>query len=735
MDGILPDSERKPAGETKNEHTRSSEGNVCSSCKKGEIMGLLGRLNVLLSATTASFQSDMGKAVTIAERNMLSIERAVKKASGVISASLTVAASAFAVKMKNIVDDADNLAKVSRKIGVATEELSALRYSADLAGVGFEEVTKGLIKLSKNAADASANLGSSRRAFDFIGVSVTSTDGSLRSINDILLDVADKFAAMGDGTKKAALAQELFGKAGADLIPMLNEGRKGLEENSKEAERFGIIIGQNTAIQAEKFNDNMTRLKAAFNGVFYNIANEIIPVLAQYSEQLREASRETNNLKEEIKNTDEPIFTWHKYMLALVDDIDFLGTELNALGKTASWTFGMIGNAAQGKFSEIAAEAKATNTELEKMFADLAKRSNERWTPETREDKSPRNQNTAAIAEMERAAEAQEHINELEEEGKKLRESLRNPTEILADTQSNLNELISSGAIDLETYNRASKKAIETYDKQAESQKRMNELEEEGKKLRESLRNPTEILADTQETLNELISSGAIDLETYNRAAKQAIETYDKQTKVAKTATNVMRDLGATFTSSAEEAVMSGQKFRDVLQGLAEDIERIMLRRMILEPFFNSLFGDAGIFSSLMPSSGTKTSSAHGNVFSSNRLLAYADGGIIRSRIQFPMANGGVGIAGEAGPEAIIPLSRTRGGDLGVKADVGGGTVVNVYAPPGSQVSQDRKMEGGIEHINIMIDEAVAGNVGRTGSKTHKAMKSTFGLGQRLTNR
>ena len=99
------------------------------------------------------------------------------------------------------------------------------------------------------------------------------------------------------------------------------------------------------------------------------------------------------------------------------------------------------------------------------------------------------------------------------------------------------------------------------------------------------------------------------------------------------------------------------------------------------------------------------------------------------------MANGGVGLAGEAGTEAIMPLFRTGNGDLGVKSSGGGGVEVNIYAPEGSKVSQNSQKIGDKEQINIMIDEAVAGSVASPGSKTYKALKNSFGLRQSTTSR
>jgi phage-related minor tail protein len=100
------------------------------------------------------------------------------------------------------------------------------------------------------------------------------------------------------------------------------------------------------------------------------------------------------------------------------------------------------------------------------------------------------------------------------------------------------------------------------------------------------------------------------------------------------------------------------------------------------------------------------------------------------------MANGGVGLAGEAGDEAIMPLFRSSSGDLGVKSGGNrGGIEINVYAPEGSSVSQNSQTIGDKEQINIMIDESVAGSVKDSRSRTYRALKSSFGLKQTLNTR
>jgi len=222
--------------------------------------------------------------------------------------------------------------------------------------------------------------------------------------------------------------------------------------------------------------------------------------------------------------------------------------------------------------------------------------------------------------------------------------------------------------------------------------------------------------------------SGSVTEASSNAAA--GIENLDDKIKKSEDSTKRLesgaRDLGFTFQSAFEDAVLEGKNLSDVLSGLLKDIERIVLRTAVTGPLADAL--SAGVIS-FFP-----TSSAHGNVFSGNRLVPFLNGGLITRPSIFPMANGGVGLAGEAGTEAIMPLFRTGSGDLGVKSG-GGGVEINVYAPEGSNVKTESQKKGSMEQINIMIDEATADAVSNSGSRTYKALKKSFGLRQSLTAR
>jgi len=173
----------------------------------------------------------------------------------------------------------DEIAKAAQKTGVSVKLLSEMKYAASLADVSFESLQTSLGKLAKNTLDASQGTGEAKDALAELGIQLKSSDGRLRGTSDLLLDIADKFSGMEDGTRKTALAMQIFGRAGREMIPLLNEGRDGLAAAADEAERLGIVLDEKAAKAAELFNDNLTRLDSKILGLKMSIGNDLIPIL------------------------------------------------------------------------------------------------------------------------------------------------------------------------------------------------------------------------------------------------------------------------------------------------------------------------------------------------------------------------------------------------------------------------------------------------------------------------
>ena len=226
------------------------------------------------------------------------LDKSLKKSNSDIAAfakksalALTAAAGTFAVFAKKNIDAFDRLAKLSVQAGVTTETLTSLGYAAELSGVSTDQLAMNLGRLSKGMLEAAQGTGEAKKAFDALGID----GGSVKNADEALMQIADRFQQMPDGAQKTALAMQLFGRSGMQMIPFLNQGRDGLEEMRAEAERFGIVLNTQTAKAAEEFNDNLTRIQSVGRGLFFDIANNWLPTIAAMTTSFFEAQKASDS--------------------------------------------------------------------------------------------------------------------------------------------------------------------------------------------------------------------------------------------------------------------------------------------------------------------------------------------------------------------------------------------------------------------------------------------------------
>jgi hypothetical protein len=239
------------------------------------------KISIVLEALTGSFETDMKRASKSAEKAAKQVQEDWKKVGIVLGGAIASGAAALTALTKGAINTADELSKTAQKVGIAVESLSTLKYAAEQSGVGVEQLQGGLVKLAKNASDAGMGVGAAVNGFDALGISVKNADGSLKGTDKLLGEIATKFAGYRDGAEKTALAVNLFGRAGADLIPLLNEGERGIEALKERARELGLEIGGETAKKAEEFNDLMEDLGNLAKGVGNDIARELLPSITQ----------------------------------------------------------------------------------------------------------------------------------------------------------------------------------------------------------------------------------------------------------------------------------------------------------------------------------------------------------------------------------------------------------------------------------------------------------------------
>ena len=150
--------------------------------------------------------------------------------------------------------------------------------------------------------------------------------------------------------------------------------------------------------------------------------------------------------------------------------------------------------------------------------------------------------------------------------------------------------------------------------------------------------------------------------------------TVNADTSAAQSELRVLEDLaghlGRKLTSAFEQVALKGRRLSDVLRSIGLSLSKLVVQAALkpLQSGFGSFFRN--IFSGI---GGAATGAAGAGI-----TVPFAKGGVIASPVGFPLQGGQTGLAGEAGPEAILPLARGSDGRLGVRAPGGVGGGVNV---------------------------------------------------------
>ncbi len=251
------------------------------------------RAQILISAvdqTKTAFDS--------IKRGLGGLTDTAKSVNGVLAnLGVAVSVAGLTAMVKTAIDTGDALDEMSQRVGVSVETLSVWKPAAEQSGVSGESFEKGLRKLSTTMLEAATGSEDAARGFSAVGVEFKNQDGTLRATDQVLLDLAERFKAMPDGAEKTALAVQLFGKSGAELIPFLNQGRDGINELAAEMQALGVQMSSETAAQAGNFNDALDKLKLATQSIGNQIIASLLPALNDMAGGMVESAKQGGTLR------------------------------------------------------------------------------------------------------------------------------------------------------------------------------------------------------------------------------------------------------------------------------------------------------------------------------------------------------------------------------------------------------------------------------------------------------
>lgn len=284
-------------------------------------MTTAGSIVVDLLMKTGSFETDTARAEKLMKQRMKGIETAVNNAATAVAVGGVALAGGLMLWVKQAADTADQLDQLSERTGVAVETLNGLAYATRMSGGDMAELEKGLQSLNKRISEAQAGNKSTAEMFKALGLSAGTAD-------EALLQLADVFPQLSK-QDQVRVGTELLGKAYTSLVPLLAQGREGLQGLIEEGQALNPITAE-TAKQAALLNDNMDRLKTLSDSVAISIGNKMIPAINDFMGELIEGQRIAGGFVDAIMllGTTNPFRTPSESVATLRQELDGLNADL-----------------------------------------------------------------------------------------------------------------------------------------------------------------------------------------------------------------------------------------------------------------------------------------------------------------------------------------------------------------------------------------------------------------------
>jgi lambda family phage tail tape measure protein len=612
-----------------------------------------------------------------------------------------LAIGAFAKSAQDALQLADAVGKLSTRTGVAANTLFAYRNAAELADVSNEQLNTGLLQLSKNMLEAAKGTETYASAFRALGIAVTDESGQLRGADEVFEDIADRFAQLPDGATKAAVAMRLFGRSGAQLIPLLNGGSDALT-------KLGFGLSAEFTEKAQLFNDTMAGIGRRFREIQLQILDYFLPTFQMIGDAFADLFQGSSGdwkafgalIAGVLRGVGAAVY-------ATIAGVRFLSRVIGDLVAIADAAlkrdFGKVGEIATRGLKETGAQFQTDRRNLSQLLGGgLANQRPDRTGYSRRLMGGAFDVENllggGAAASDKAAKEKAAADKKAAEEAAKLAEAQRKgymasllQLQVSQSALAVAKEADPLKRLELEFEERKRLLMVEFAEAAQSSLTTAQDMNIE-RKLAIDL---DALAIEKQKALEEATKSSG---KTFKESFGDKMEEYKKSLAdfggqaagVVINAFQGMEDALTTFVTTGKA------NFRDLANSIIADITRIAIRQAIIKPLVGALFPDV--------------KNANGNVFAANGIVPFAKGGIVDRPMVFPFARGGIGLMGEAGPEAIMPLKRGPGGRLGVEASGGGqGVVVNVNVDAqGTSVQGDQSRAG---NLGRAIAEAVRNEI------------------------
>lgn len=257
-------------------------------------MADINDLLVRIDATTEQLRREMRRAEQSVNSGGRRIDASAKRIDRSFAmmnrAALRVAGAfgiAFGVRglighVSTQLEAADNMLKLTQRIGGTVEALSGLQHVANMANVPFNQMTTGLQRMTRRISEAAQGGGAAAGALRELGLDA-------KALSQLTLDqqfeaIADRLSRVAGESNRVRLAMRIFDSEGVSLLQTMTRGAAGIREFMEEARRLGISLSTEQAEAAAEARKEIIRLTSAWEGFSQTLTIKAAPVIASVLE-------------------------------------------------------------------------------------------------------------------------------------------------------------------------------------------------------------------------------------------------------------------------------------------------------------------------------------------------------------------------------------------------------------------------------------------------------------------
>jgi len=267
------------------------------------------------------------------------------------------------------IDTADKMGKMAQAAGTSVENFSALSYAAKLSDVDTGSLSTGMVNLAKNLSKANQATQEGRAAHSALGTLFRGNVPVFKDTNDAFVEISKRLGELPIGLERTNLSAQIFGKGvGAALIPM----QEGLAGAVEEAKKLGVVITGQVAKGAERFQDNITRLRAVLDGLVIKTLPALIPQLEAASNSMLSFANNAGNMKSATEHLINLAGAALVIFQSLRGAIEVIAADVEWLGKSLARTAKFIADIAKTPFNNSRASSvlRDYNAEMDQIRWD-----------------------------------------------------------------------------------------------------------------------------------------------------------------------------------------------------------------------------------------------------------------------------------------------------------------------------------------------------------------------------